>query len=255
MSADLNCDLPNSIVYMTGAGGLSQSSINIATLSAIVASSTGLKIIKHVSYDSAKKCSSALFLESLSIKVSKNIKDIESDFEKNGIAFIEAMPEQVLDNLCPLVAPVNETCRFVGLNNYSLAMQYLFDLKSKHYKRAIVACSSDPMFDEVNVCGCTQIFELKNGEITNYVINPVDFGILEADSISLTGATPLYNSNLSLDILSKKIQGAKLDVITMNVGVMIYLSGAVIDIKRGIIMAYNAVNSLIALNKLERIRG
>lgn len=254
MSADLNSNIKNNILYITGGGGLSKNSINISTLSAIVASSVGLKIIKHVSYDSAKKCSSGLFLESLKIKVSKSIKDIEYNFEKHGIAFVEAFPENVLDNLCPLVASVNETSRFIGLNNVSFAMQYLFELKSRNYKRAIIACSSDPNFDEINVCGCTQIFELKNGEITNYVINPVEFGIAEAEPISLTGATPLYNSNLSRDILSKKVNGSKLDALALNVGVMLYVSRVTDTIKQGIILAYEAVESNQAFDKLESLR-
>lgn len=245
----------NNILYMTGGGGISQNSINISTLSAIIASSLGLKIIKHVSYDSAKKCSSAVFLESLKIKVSKNIKDIESTFDKYGITFIEALPEHVLDNLCPLIAPINETCRFIGVNAVNLAMKYLFELKNKNYKRAIVACPSNHNFDEITVCGCTQIFELNDGQITNYVITPVDFGILESEPISLTGATPLYNCNLSRDILSKKVNGPKLDVLAMNAGALLYVSGSVSTLKQGIISAYQAVASNRAFEKLESIRG
>lgn len=245
----------NNILYMTGGGGLSQNSINISTLSAIIANSLGLRVIKHVSYESPKKCPSAVFLENLKIKVCKNIHDIETSFDKHEIAFVEALPDHVLDNLCPLIAPVNMTRRFIGINNVNLAMQYLFELKNKNYKRAIIVCPADAAFDEIVTCGCTQIFELNDGQITNYVINPLDFGILETESIALTGATPLYNCNLSKDILSKKIRGSKLDVLAMNTGAILYVAGCTNTIKEGIVSAYKAVSTGLALGKLESLKG
>ncbi len=255
MNVSLNNGSNSNILYITGAGGTSTNAINISTLSSIVANSLGLRVIKHVSEDSIKKCSSVAFLDALGIKTARSIKEIEKYFYSTGIAFVDAMPEQIIDNLCPLLSPVAETARFIGLADVHRAMGYLFELRSKNYKRAIIACSSNPSFDEVNICGCTQIFELVDNEIKNYVINPVDFGIEEAEPISVTGATPLYNANLCRDILNKKMSGAKLDVIVMNVGVMIYIAGLVDSIKKGIILAYNAIDSFKALDKLNNLRG
>ena len=255
MDISSNNNLNSKFLYITGAGGQSTNSLNISTLSAIVACSYGLKILKHVSYDGVKKCSSIDFLDALGIKISKTIQDIENNVEKHSIAFIEAMPEHVLDNLCPLLAPVSQTTRFIGISDINCAMKYLFELKNKGYKRAMVVCSSSPLFDEINISGCSQIFELIDGEIKNYVITPVDFGIEEADPISITGATPLYNSNLSRDILNKKVAGSKLDVIAMNVGAMIYISGLADSLKKGIIEAYKCINSYKAADKLESLRG
>lgn len=242
------------VLYVTGGGGLSHNCVNISTIASIVASLFGINIIKHVSYNSNKKCSSAAFLSELGLSISSSIEDIEKNYEKDGIAFIDASPEMVLDNLCPLIADVERTCWLIGLNDSIKAMPYLFDLKTKGYKKVIIACSTNPNYDEVSVCSSTQIFELKNGEIYNYLISPNDYLIKQADDIELTGATPVYNTNLVMDIFSNKVKGAKLDAVALNSAIMLYVSGFVSDIKKGIMASYIAIEKGNALAKLESLR-
>lgn len=248
-------NLNQNILYISGAGGLSNNCINISTLAAILVSSFGIKVVKHVSYSANKKCTSAQLLDELGISVSRSIAEIETDFEKHGVVFIEAMPELVLDNMCPLISQVDKTTRFIGLSDAKDAMKYIFELKSKNYKRAIIVCPFNPNYDEATVCGATQIFELKNGEITNYLINPKDYAIKEAEEIELTGATALYNANLSINILSNIITGAKLDTIVINAGIMLYCTGFAKDITKGIISAYMAIETGQASRKVEALRS
>lgn len=244
----------NSILYITGGGGLASNCINITTIASIVAASFGIKVIKHVSYDSNKRCPSAVFLEGLDIDVSTSFQDIEENFENHGIVFIEAMPELVLDNMCPLISKIEKTCRLVGINNADNAMRYLFELKSKNYKRVMIISPSNSKYDEFSVSSTTQIFELKDDKIYSSIVSPRDYLINQADDIEMTGATPLYNVNLAVDILSNKIKGAKLDVIAINSAIMLYISGYTNDIKSGIIASYLAVENGQALEKLETLR-
>lgn len=244
----------NSILYITGGGGLAHNCINITTLASILTASFGVNVIKHVSYQSNKKCSNAEFLDQLDIKIAHSIGDVEESLEKNSIVFVEASPELVIDNVCPLIATSKYTSRFVGTNNYENGMKYLFELKAKGYKRAIVVSPFNENYDEVSVCSATQIFELKNNEISNYIISPKDYLISQVEDIQLTGATSLYNANLAIDIFSNKIKGAKLDSIVFNSAIMLYVVGYVKDIKKGIISSYLAIESGKALSKLETLR-
>lgn len=248
-----NTDLDNRVLYVTGGGGQCKNAINVSTLSAIIVATFGIKVIKHVSYTSEKKCPSSVLLDEFKIKVCTSVQNLETQLDRFNIAFFEAQPEDVLTNFCPLIAPISDTSRFVGINTISLAMPYIFDLKSKGYKNAIIACPSNTDFDEVSICSGTQIFELKDGEISNYVITPEDFGLTTVEPISIVGATPLYNKNISNDIFAKKIRGAKLDVLALNVGVMLYVAGFSQDIKSGIIAAYKAIETNAALYKLQSI--
>ena len=250
-----NFDPNNNILYVTNGGGCSTNAINVSTMSSIILASLGVRVIKHVNNDSLKKCSGALFLKELGIKIASNINEVEEQFLNSGIVFIESIKGSEVENLCPLIAPNAYTTRFIGANQIEKAMSYLFELRRKNYSKAVVVVPSNSDFDEVSICSSTQIFELRNEEISNYVINPEDFGICKAEPITLTGATPLYNKNLALDIFSKKIKGPKADVLALNSGVMLYSIGFTDTIKKGIIAAYEALESKKALCMLESLRS
>lgn len=250
----MNGSQNNKALYITGGGGLSKNALNISTLASIVVASAGIKVIKHVSYEGSKKCTSALFLKEMGARVCTNISETEQDFEKYGIAFVEAQKEYVLDNLCPVLTMGCDIARFIGINNPDLAMSYLFELKNKGCNKAIVAVPTDENFDEISLCSSTQIFELINEQIKNYIVSPIEYTFEETEPISLTGATPLYNINLSQDILSGKIKDAKLDVLAFNVGVMLYIVGAAVNIQKGIMAAYHLIESGRALSKFEQLR-
>ncbi len=243
------------VLYVTGNDGLSKNAFNVSTLSSIIAASLGVKVIKHVSYDTNKRCSDAMFLEEMGIRVCKNIKEIEDDFFNKGIAFVESLPSSVTEHFCPLVAPIYETARFVGTSQFNVAMAYLFEFRKQKYPKAMVAVSSDADYDEAGICSSTHIFELNNEKIFNYTISPENYGMAIADKIALTGATPLYNKNLAIDIFSKKIKGPKMDVLSINSALMLHSAGFTDNIKKGIIMSYESLETLNALNTLEILRG
>lgn len=245
----------NSVLYITGGGGLSTSALNISTLSAIILSAAGLKIIKHVSTNSCKKCSSSAFLKQMNIKISYDSFEAEKNFDKYGIVFLEAESEFAAKNLCPFITLGHEVKHLIGLNSAQNAMKYLFDLRTNGCKRAIVISPADNAFDEVCIHCSTQVFELKDGIISNYVISPQQFGIKPEESIIATGATPLYNANLSVDIMSGNMHGAKIDLIALNVGVMLYTNESVSNIQNGIIEAYKLLKHKNVLEKLNALRS
>ncbi|MDD3237934.1 MAG: hypothetical protein PHV37_07555 [Candidatus Gastranaerophilales bacterium] len=239
----------NKVLYVTGGGGLSPNAINISTLAAIAASSVGLQIIKHTDFNGLKKCNAGHFLDFVNVKIANNISDVEKYLAKNGIAFIEAEPQLVLENLCPILTLGSDFSYFIGLNSTEFAMQYMFELKNKNVKNAIIACSIDPLFDEVSVTSGTQIFELRDGKISNYVINPTDYTIEQVEAKKLTGATPLYNANLAKDILSCKTKDAKFNAIALNMALMFYATKIAPSIEKAIIAAFQTLESGKAFRK------
>ncbi len=245
----------DNILYITGGGGLSPKCINISTLAAILVSSLGVRVFKHISYSSNKKCSSALLLEELGIKVSRSLNEIEENFYSDGIVFIDAIPELILDNMCPFLAPPNKTVRFIGANNPENAMKYIFELRARKYLKTMIVSPYDNNYDEASICGNSQIFEYNAEKISNYIINPKDLGLTIAEDIHVTGATPVYNAGLAEKIFSNQLKDAKLDVIVLNAGIMLYILGITNSIKHGIIQAYKLVESSQAFNKFNNLRG
>jgi anthranilate phosphoribosyltransferase len=106
--------------------------------------------------------------------------------------------------------------------------------------------------DEISLSSPTDVVELKNGEIISYQISPEDFGIKKAGLETLKGGSPDDNAKIILEILNGSA-GPKTDIVLLNAGAVIYLSGKADSIKSGIEMAREAISSGKAKNKLEQL--
>ena len=84
-------------------------------------------------------------------------------------------------------------------------------------------------------------------------INPEDYGIPMANKQDIEGGTPAYNARLTTDILSKKLVGAKLDIVLLNAAAALIIDEKARDFKDGIEMARWAIVSGAAQEKLEQI--
>jgi len=100
-----------------------------------------------------------------------------------------------------------------------------------------------------------KISELKDtGEIKDYKINPQDVGIRLAKPSDLIGGTPAQNSRILLDILSGKEKGPKRDIVLINAAAGLYLGRKARDLKEGIKVASQCIDSGNALKKVELLR-
>ena len=124
-------------------------------------------------------------------------------------------------------------------------------LKQLGAKRAMVVSGHDRM-DEISLSSPTDVAELKNNEIISYQISPEDFGIKKAGLETLKGGSPENNAKIILEILNGSA-GPKTDIVLLNAGAVIYLSGKADSMKSGIETAREAIFSCKAKNKLEQL--
>ena len=106
--------------------------------------------------------------------------------------------------------------------------------------------------DEITLTSETQISELKNGTITNYSLNPKNFGYSLCSSADLKGGDPEVNAEIIRGILNGE-KGSKTDIVLLNAGAAIYVSGKAESIEQGILIATKAINSGAANKKLEEL--
>ncbi|MDN5105254.1 anthranilate phosphoribosyltransferase, partial [Aliarcobacter butzleri] len=107
--------------------------------------------------------------------------------------------------------------------------------------------------DEISVSDITHATLLLNGKITDIEINPENYGIPLSSKEDIVGEGPEFNAKLTRDILSKKIVGAKLDIVLLNAAAALIVDEKARDFKDGIDMAKEAIISGAAQNKLEQI--
>jgi anthranilate phosphoribosyltransferase len=121
-------------------------------------------------------------------------------------------------------------------------------LKNLGRKRAIVVHGNDGL-DEITLSSDTIVSELKDGFVKTYNINARDFGLANIDMEKIRGGTTEENSEIILNIL-KGSKGAHRDIVLANAAAAIMASERAINLKEGMTLAAESIDSGKALNKL-----
>src|SRR3990167_10256454 len=87
--------------------------------------------------------------------------------------------------------------------------------------------------DEITIAGNTKVAELKGRKINVYDINPEDYGFDISPLNEILGGDAQENAKIIIEIL-KGAKGPKRDVVLLNAGAAIYVSGKVPSLKEGI---------------------
>jgi len=193
------------VIDIVGTGGDNSKSFNISTAAAFVTAGAGLKVAKHNNRAMTSQCGSADVLEALGMKIDLNANQVKDCIERVGIGFMfaplfhpsmkfAAAPRRelgirtVFNILGPLTNPALADSQVLGVPSTELGEKMVQVLKRLGTKRALVVHGLNGM-DEITVAGKSRVWELSDGEITQYDVSPKDFGIAEADVETLVGGT------------------------------------------------------------------
>jgi len=106
--------------------------------------------------------------------------------------------------------------------------------------------------DEVTVSGETRVAELNDGLIRTYNINPHDYIGSAYPLEMIRGGDPAANAQILKDVLSGR-QGACRDAVLMNAALAIVAGEKAADIKEGISVAADCIDSGRAMEKLQAL--
>ena len=124
--------------------------------------------------------------------------------------------------------------------------EVLAALGSKH----VLVVHSEDGLDEISVSAPTRVAELKGGDIEEYAISPGDFGM----QMSSLDALRIGSSEESLEMVNAALAGSHqgaTDIVALNAGAAIYVSGQAMDLKAGVEMARDAIASGLAVERFE----
>jgi len=261
----INPKVAGTLVDTCGTGGDSTGTINVSTGAAIVTAACGVYVAKHGNYSITSKSGSADVLRELGVKIDLPPKEVEEIIEKVGIGFMLAPVfhpsmkrvaqirrdlgfRTVFNILGPLTNPANAKAQVIGVFDASLCKPMANVLNILGTKRALVVHGSG--MDEISNTGETRIVELNGGKITKYSLTPEKLGVKRASAGDIAGGTPEENARDIVDVLKGK-KGSKRDIIAINAGAALLVSGKVETLASGIGMANHAIDSGAALNKLK----
>ena len=256
------------VVDTCGTGGDESFTFNISTAAAFVAAGAGLTVAKHGNRSVSSKSGSADVLRSLGVNIEAEVERVEECLDSIGIGFLfapmmhgamkhaigprrEIGIRTIFNILGPLTNPAGAQHQVLGVYRSELTEVMAQVLNNLGSTRAFVVSGNDGL-DEITLTTDTKVSELKDGEIKTYFIKPEDFGMAPCKLFELQGGGPYDNARIIRDIL-KGEKGPKRDVVVLNAAAAIAASGKAKDIKEGIPMAEEAIDSGKALEKLERL--
>lgn len=254
------------LVDIVGTGGDMSNTFNISTAAAFVAAGAGLKIAKHGNRSASSKCGSADVIEQLGININISPENTAACIKNIGIGFLfarnlhqamkyAAAPRKeigiktIFNILGPLTNPADADIQVLGVYSEELAKKMAAVLKNLGRKRALVVHGCDGL-DEITLCDATMVYDLNNGQITEYRISPEQFGFSVSHLSDLSGGAPETNAKIILSVLNGENSPCR-DIVILNAAAAVFAAGSAETMPLAVQTAAQSIDSGNALKKLK----
>ena len=254
------------LVDTCGTGGDGLGLFNISTASAFVVAAAGGKVAKHGNRSISSKSGSADVLEAAGINLNISPELISQCIEEIGLGFMfapahhsamkhaigprkELAVRTIFNVLGPLTNPAKAPNQIMGVYDKSLVEPIANVLKGLNSRHVMVVHSEDGL-DEFSIANTTYVAELKDNNISTYTVHPCDFGLEEGNLNSIKAE----NAEQSLALINEAFSGKKgvaRDIIALNAGAAIYVSGLVSSFDEGVTQANQILSDGSAQDKLD----
>jgi anthranilate phosphoribosyltransferase len=257
---------PQDMVDMCGTGGDGSNTFNISTTAMFVAAAAGVPIAKHGGRSASSSSGSADVLEALGANLSLTPEQVSTCIADIGIGFMFAPAHHgamkniapvrkelgvrtIFNLLGPLTNPAGAANQLMGVFHPDLVGIQVRVLQSLGSRHVMIVHGKDGM-DEASLGAGTLVGELKDGAIHEYEIHPEDFGLAMASNRSIRVSSKEESRDYVLEALGNT-PGTARDIVAFNAGLAIYVGNHAATIQDGIKMAFEAIASGAARDKLE----
>ena len=251
-----------------GTGGDSAHTFNISTAAAFVAAAAGAKVAKHGGRSVSSKSGSADVLEAMGVNINLTPEQVGRSISEVGLGFMfapshhgamkHAAPVRkelgvrtIFNILGPLTNPAGAKNQIMGVFHPDLVgiqARVLQRLGSRH----VMVVYGLEGLDEISVSGETLVGELKDGEVREYRINPAQFGMQASDLSAIRVTDGAQSREMVLAALDNRA-GAARDIVALNAGAAIYVSGLVESHEQGVRKALAVISSGAARRKVQEL--
>ena len=265
LASHVSIDAAN-LIDIVGTGGDGTSTFNVSTAASFVAAGAGASVAKHGNRSVSSKSGSADLLEQAGANLNLEAGQVAKVIERAGVGFMfapmhhsamrhaigprkEMAVRTIFNVLGPLTNPAKVRRQLVGVFSLDLTEKLAKVFKHLGSEHAMVVHSDDGM-DEISICAPTTVSELKGGEVATFRVKPEDFGLKTASINEIVVADSAASLALINDVLKGK-QGAARDIVAMNAGAGIYLSGLANSLEEGVHSATSAIDTGKALDAMK----
>lgn len=259
-------------VDIVGTGGDGANLFNVSTASSFIVAAAGGTVAKHGNRGVSSKSGSADLLEAAGVNLALNAEQVARCIDELGVGFMFAPSHHsamkyaigprkslglrtIFNILGPMTNPAGVANQVIGVFSKALVRPIAEVLQRLNAGHVLVVHSQDGL-DEISLATETYACELRNGELSEFVIRPQDLGI-EAQVLSgLIVDSAEQSLALIKDALGERstAEGRKAaDMLALNAGAAIYVAGLAQSLKAGVDMAQDAIFSGLALEKLNEL--
>ena len=260
-------DVPvKGLVDTCGTGGSGSNKFNVSTASAFAAAAAGARVAKHGNRRASSKVGSADLLEAAGARLDLSPDKVGRCIEQVGVGFLFALNHHgamkhaigprremtvrtIFNVLGPLTNPAGAKRQVLGVYDPAWVRPLAEVLKALGSEHVMIVHSDDHL-DEISVSAPSQVAELRDGDIREYRISPSDFAIALSPLSELVVETVDDSLNLVKAALAGTHGGAR-DMVALNAGAAIYVSGQARSLAAGVEMALDAIGSGLASEKFK----
>lgn len=236
------------VLDTAGTGGDGANTINITTGASLITAAGGCKVVKCGNRSVSSKSGSADVLEALGIPLDLDPERALRQFRASNFTFLYApayhpavahvMPVRralkvptLFNTLGPILSPVRPEFQIMGIAKPEMGQMIAEVFRELGRSRALVVHGAGT--DEIAVHGTTEVWELKDGEISHYQVTPEELGLGHYTLAELAGGEGPENARLMRASFAGTGPDAHRDALAANAGAMFYLHGKADSLKEG----------------------
>ena len=256
------------LVDTAGTGGDGAGTINISTAAALVAAAAGAGVAKHGNRAVSSASGSADVLEALGFRLELPPARIERSIDELGFGFLfapthhpamrhaapvrrELAARTVFNVLGPLTNPAGARAQVVGVYEPALVRTIAEVLAQLGARRAFVVHGAGGI-DELSPAGPNLVCEVVKGDVREREIDPLELGVPRCDPDELRGGSPEENA-AAIRAVFEGENGGRRSAVLLNAAGAIAAAGHAHDLREGLGLAKDALDSGAAATRLEEL--
>ncbi|WP_292604336.1 anthranilate phosphoribosyltransferase [Nocardioides sp. REDSEA-S30_B4] len=263
--------VPGRLLDVVGTGGDRSMSVNISTMSAIVAAGAGSTVVKHGNRSASSKSGSADVLEALGIRLDLPADRVAEVASEAGITFCFAATfhpamrhaavarrelgiATAFNLLGPLSNPARPAAQAIGCADARMAPV----MAGVYAARGVDAWvfRGDDGLDELTTTTTSSVWVVHDGQVREDRVDPASLGLAPATTEDLRGGDAAHNAEVVRRLLAGD-SGPVRDAVVLNAGAALAVHdepGAPVQesLERGMAKAAGAIDSGAAGALLER---
>lgn len=261
---------PDSLVDTCGTGGGSVCTLNVSTAAAFVVAGAGVPVAKHGNRSYTSRCGSADVLEALGVDIMLAPERAPAVLADAGLVFLFAPTYHpamrhvgptrkelgiatIMNLLGPLANPAGVRRQVIGVADRERAPLVAGALRELGAVHALVVHAAVGM-DEISPRGATAVWEVRDGKIGEWTLDPASVGLAVDNLGDLEGGDVAGNAGRIERLLAGEAGPAFRAAVLLNAAAALYVAGIGLEFPDAVAMARQALDAGRGAAALERLR-